>query len=162
VPERKDHQQGGTELKMHAVVGEEISYPAVRKHVGSDNMNEAYEERHVARLLVAELDLDRRSGSHPEAKFSVLTESARHQIVLPKANELDIDFEALSKTMLDRKKELKENRIPKDTERFMVARVNEKGRRQPRRRVKMGQPTPGSRRAKDLTPVTSSKQGEKY
>src|SRR5205823_6068153 len=33
-----------TELKIHAVIEEEIFYPAVRKHVGNDLMNEADEE----------------------------------------------------------------------------------------------------------------------
>ena len=39
-----------TELKMHAVVEEEIFYPTVRKHVGTGIMNEAGEEHHVARF----------------------------------------------------------------------------------------------------------------
>jgi hypothetical protein len=46
--------------------------------------------------------------------------------MLPKAKELDIDFEALGQKMLDRKKELKENGIPKDREHAMVAGVNGK------------------------------------
>ena len=36
------------ELKMHAVIEEEIFYPTVRAHVGTDIMNEADEEHHVA------------------------------------------------------------------------------------------------------------------
>jgi hemerythrin superfamily protein len=39
-----------TELKIHAVIEEEIFYPAVRSHVGKDLMNEADEEHHVARV----------------------------------------------------------------------------------------------------------------
>src|SRR5438105_3740715 len=50
------------ELKIHAVIEEEIFYPTVRKYVGADLMNEADEEHHVARLLIAELD------SHPAAE----------------------------------------------------------------------------------------------
>jgi hypothetical protein len=42
-----------TELKIHAVIEEELFYPAVRKHVGKDIMNEADEEHHVARVLIA-------------------------------------------------------------------------------------------------------------
>ena len=104
-----------TELKMHAVIEEEIFYPTVRKHVGTDIMNEADEEHHVAKVLIAELDLNRGGGDHREAKFTVLAESVRHHIkeeeneMLPKAKELDIDFEALGQKMLDRKKELKED-----------------------------------------------------
>jgi hemerythrin-like domain-containing protein len=80
-----------TELKIHAVIEEEIFYPAVRKHVGKDLMNEADEEHHVARVLIAELDRDGRSNDHRDAKFTVLAESVRHHIkeeegeMLPKA-----------------------------------------------------------------------------
>ena len=118
---------------MHAVVEEEIFYPTVRKHVGTDVMNEADEEHHVAKILIAELDLNRGGGDHREAKFTVLAESVRHHIkeeeneMLPKAKELDIDFEALGQKMLDRKKELKETGIPKDAEHAMVAQIRGKG-----------------------------------
>jgi hypothetical protein len=55
------------ELKIHASIEEEIFYPTVRKHVGADTMNDADEEHHVARVPIAELDLNgggfpRRSG----------------------------------------------------------------------------------------------------
>jgi hypothetical protein len=121
-----------TELKIHASIEEEIFYPTVRKHVGADLMNEADEEHHVARVLIAELDAKGGGGDHRNAKFTVLAESVRHHIreeeneMLPKAKELDIDFEALGQKMLDRKKELKENGVPKDREQAMVARVNGK------------------------------------
>ena len=51
-----------TELKIHAAIEEEIFYPTVRKHVGTDIMNEADEEHHVARVLIAELDLNGGGG----------------------------------------------------------------------------------------------------
>jgi len=115
------------ELKIHAVIEEEIFYPAVRAHVGTDLMNEADEEHHVARVLIAELDRDGRGNDHRDAKFTVLSESVRHNIsdeeseVLPKAKELTIDFEALGQRMLDRKASLKKNGIPSDAEHAMVA-----------------------------------------
>jgi len=115
------------ELKIHAVIEEEIFYPAVRAHVGTDLMNEADEEHHVARVLIAELDRDGRGNDHRDAKFTVLSESVRHHIsdeeseVLPKAKELTIDFEALGQRMLDRKASLKKNGIPSDVEHAMVA-----------------------------------------
>jgi hypothetical protein len=97
------------ELKIHAAIEEEIFYPTVRKHVGSDIMNEADEEHHVAKVLIAELDLNRGGSDHREAKFTVLAESVRHHIkeeeneMMPKAKDLEIDFEALGQKMLDRK-----------------------------------------------------------
>jgi hypothetical protein len=124
--------QALTELKIHAVIEEEIFYPAVRKHVGKDLMNEADEEHHVARVLIAELDRDGRSNDHRDAKFTVLSENVRHHIkeeegeMLPKAKGVEVDFEALGRQMLDRKKELKRGSIPPDAEHAMVAAVNGK------------------------------------
>jgi len=120
------------ELKLHAAIEEEIFYPTVRRHVGKDLMNEADEEHHVARVLIAELDANL-APDHRHAKFTVLAESVRHHIkeeeteMLPKAKELDIDFEALGQKMLARKKELKQNGIPRDAEHGMVAKADGKG-----------------------------------
>ena len=121
-----------SELTIHATIEEEIFYPAVRKHVGSDLMNEADEEHHVARVLVAELD-GHGGGDHREAKFTVLAESVRHHIreeeneVLPKAKGADIDFEALGDEILARKQGLKKNGVPPDAEHAMVAAVGGRG-----------------------------------
>jgi hemerythrin-like domain-containing protein len=120
------------ELKIHAAIEEEIFYPTVRKHVGKDLMNEADEEHHVARVLIAELDANT-APDHRHAKFTVLAESVRHHIkeeeneMLPKTKELGIDFEALGQKMLARKKDLKQNGIPRDAEHTMVAKANGKG-----------------------------------
>jgi len=116
-----------TELKIHAILEEEIFYPAVRAHVGADLMNEADEEHHIARVLIAELDRGGRANDHRDAKFTVLSESVRHHIkdeedeVLPKAKELKIDFEALGRRMLKRKASLESGGIPSDAEHAMVA-----------------------------------------
>lgn len=119
-------------LKIHAILEEEIFYPTVRAHVGSKVMNEADEEHHVAKVLIAELDRGA-DKDHRDAKFTVLAESVRHHIreeendMLPKAKELDIDFEALGQRMLDRKKQLQKDGIPSDSEHAMVAGINGKG-----------------------------------
>jgi hypothetical protein len=122
-------EQALTVLKIHAVLEEEIFYPIVRAHVGSKVMNEADEEHHVAKVLIAELDRSA-NNDHRDAKFTVLAESVRHHIreeeseMLPKAKELDIDFEALGQRMLERKKQLKEDGIAADAEHAMVAKSN--------------------------------------
>jgi len=119
-----------TELKIHAIIEEEIFYPAVRAHVGKDIMNEADEEHHVARVLIAELDVTGRANDHRDAKFTVLSESVRHHIreeesdMLPKSKEVDLDFEALGTRMLKRKAELKAKGIPVDAEHKMVKASN--------------------------------------
>ena len=115
------------ELKIHAAIEEEMFYPAVRRQVGSDLMNEADEEHHVARVLIAELDRDGRNDDHRHAKFTVLAESVRHHIkeeegeMLPKAKVIEMDFEALGEQMLARQRELHKHGIPPDAEHAMVA-----------------------------------------
>jgi hypothetical protein len=70
------------ELKVHATVEEELFYPAVRQQIedGQGIMDEADEEHHVARVLIAELEKMRGDEDHWEAKFKVLAESVRHHI----------------------------------------------------------------------------------
>src|SRR3954452_4629249 len=98
------------ELKVHAAIEEEIFYPAVRKPVGKEIMNEADEEHHVAKLLIAELDGMDGSESHFDAKFHVLAENVRHHIkeeedeMFPKAKGVKLDFEVLAEKMKSRKK----------------------------------------------------------
>jgi hypothetical protein len=100
------------ELKIHAVLEEEIFYPAVRQRVGKDVMNEADEEHHVAKVLIAELEKMDGHGDHFDAKFNVLAENVRHHIkeeeseMLPKAQGLDIDFVRLGKRMLHRREQI--------------------------------------------------------
>lgn len=115
------------ELKVHAALEEEIFYPAVRKPVGKDVMNEADEEHHVAKVLIAELEEMDGSESHYDAKFTVLSENVRHHIkeeegeVFPKAKDAKIDFEALSQVMMKRKAVLLAEGVPPDAEAAMVA-----------------------------------------
>jgi hypothetical protein len=124
--------QALTELKIHALLEEEIFYPAVRPKLDGDLMNEADEEHHVAKVLIAELDQKGGGGDHRDAKFTVLAESVRHHIreeeneMLPKAKSLDIDFELLGQRMLARKKELLAKGIPSDAEHSMVAKISAK------------------------------------
>jgi hemerythrin superfamily protein len=115
-------------LKIHALIEEELFYPAVRPQVGDVLMNEADEEHHVAKLLIAELDQSE-SDDHRDAKFTVLAEGVRHHIkeeegqIFPKAREFDIDFETLGQRMMDRKKELLKIGVPSDAEHHTVAKA---------------------------------------
>jgi hypothetical protein len=130
---KKIVKQALTELKIHAALEEEIFYPAVRAHVGKDLMNEADEEHHVAKLLVAELDDMHGRGDHYNAKFTVLAESVRHHIkeeeneMLPKAQELKMDFDKLGEKMLARKQQLLEKGVPPVGEEKMAAATHSKG-----------------------------------
>jgi hemerythrin HHE cation binding domain-containing protein len=143
-----------TELKIHASLEEEIFYPSVRLHVGKDVMNEADEEHHVARVLIAELDRERRSGDRRDAKFTVLAESVRHHIkeeeseMLPKAKEVDIDFIALGRRMMERKQQLKRDGVPPDAEHAMVAAAPRAGGDTPAENARRRSPSPTRSRRK--------------
>src|SRR4051812_3226281 len=121
------------ELKVHAALEEELFYPAVRKPVGKEIMNEADEEHHVAKLLIAELDGMDGSESHFDAKFMVLAENVRHHIkeeeneMLPKAQGAKVNFEALAEKMTRRKEHLLEEAVPPVAEDAMVRSARGKG-----------------------------------
>jgi hemerythrin superfamily protein len=123
---RKIVREALRELKVHALIEEEMFYPAVRKSLGKDLMNEADEEHHVAKVLIAELDRMKGNEDHFDAKFKVLAENVRHHIgeeegeMFPEAKNVKLDFEALNKKMLRRKKELLKSGIPQDVEHGMV------------------------------------------
>lgn len=128
---RKIARRAIEELRVHAAIEEEIFYPAVREHLAKNDpklnvMNEADEEHHVAKVLIAELDRMQESGDHWEAKFKVLAENVRHHIkeeenqMLPKATDLQIDFEELGRRMEARKQELKAHALPPTSEDRMV------------------------------------------
>ncbi len=110
------------ELKIHAEIEEKIFYPAVRRQLDASIMNEADEEHHVAKLLIAELEQMDGSEAHYDAKFKVLAESVRHHIkeeendMLPEAHKLEMDFDALGKQLLAMKQQLKEGGVPLSSE----------------------------------------------
>ena len=111
------------ELKIHAEIEENIFYPAVRRKLNDEDiMNEADEEHHVAKLLIAELEQMDGSEEHWEAKFTVLAENIRHHIreeegkMMPQARREDMDFEALGRELLTAKQYLKENGVPESDE----------------------------------------------
>ena len=119
-------RQALEELKIHAALEEEIFYPSVRKPVGKEIMNEADEEHHVAKLLIAELDSMDGSEDHFDAKFMVLAENVRHHIreeeneMLPKAQKVKLDFTALAEKMQRRKEKLQQDGVPPVGEEKMV------------------------------------------
>lgn len=120
-------------LKVHAELEEELFYPAVRLQVEAGVvededgiMEEADEEHHAAKLIMAELEL--MDGSEPNycAKFMVLAENVRHHIkeeegeLFPKAQKTDVDFEALSRLMESRRRELESGGVPPGAEEEMI------------------------------------------
>ena len=118
------------ELRIHSTLEEEIFYPAIREQLKNGVMNEADEEHHVAKVLIAELDTIGEDNDHFDAKFTVLSESVRHHIkeeedeMLPKARDLKIDFKALGKKMELRKAEMKAKGLPPTAEDAMVRKTH--------------------------------------
>jgi hemerythrin superfamily protein len=119
-------KQAIEELRIHSTLEEELFYPAVREQLKNGVMNEADEEHHVAKVLIAELDAMSGDNDHFDAKFTVLAESVRHHIkeeendMLPKARDLKIDFQALGEKMERRKEELKAKGLPPTAEDAMI------------------------------------------
>jgi hemerythrin-like domain-containing protein len=70
-------------LKVHATVEEELFYPAMRQNIEDDEgiMDEADEEHHVAKVLIAELEKMTGDEDHWDPKFKVFgrKRSSSHQ-----------------------------------------------------------------------------------
>jgi len=133
--QRKVVGEALSELKVHATVEEDLFYPAVRQEIHDKEglMDEADEEHHVAKVLIAELDKMAGDEDHWEAKFTVLAESVRHHIkeeegeIFPKARKTNIDFLVLGGRMAELKQKLTQNGVPPDAEAKMIARSGLRG-----------------------------------
>jgi hypothetical protein len=112
-------RQAIEELKVHAAIEDEIFYPHLRKtRAEKDLMNEAVEEHHVAKVLIAELEDPKLKKETFEAKFTVLAESVRHHIkeeeeeMFAQARKAKLDLAALGARMAERKKVLMKEGVP--------------------------------------------------
>jgi len=105
-----------TELIVHAMIEEELLYPACREHnVKDDMLDEAQVEHDSVKMLISEL-MGRRVGSEfYDAKVKVLSEYVKHHVteeempedgILVKAEQAGIDMSALEQKLQERKKEL--------------------------------------------------------
>ena len=101
------------ELEVHADLEERLVYPAIREHIDEDEkMNEAIEEHHLVHVLIKELKKLKTKDEVFQAKFKVLGELVKHHIeeeedeMLPKAQESEIDWEALERAVMKRRDSL--------------------------------------------------------
>jgi hemerythrin superfamily protein len=101
-----------TELTLHALLEEEIFYPAVRKAIDdADLMDEADVEHASAKAMIIDLVTDAPGGDHYDAKVTVLGEYINHHVkeeeseMFPKARKA-VDTAALGRKMAARKAEL--------------------------------------------------------
>jgi hypothetical protein len=122
-------------LKVHATIEEELFYPAVRQNIEGEEgiMDEADEEHHVAKVLIAELEKMTGDEEHWDAKFKVLAESIRHHIkeeegkMFKEAKKTEIDFDILGSQMAHLKQKLMREGVPEDAEAKMIARCGLRG-----------------------------------
>jgi len=122
-------------LKVHAAVEEQLFYPALRHEMEDADglLDEADEEHHVAKFLIAELEQMQGDEDHWEAKFKVLAENVRHHIkeeegeLFPEARKTNIDFAMLGEQMSDLKQSFVEKGVPKDSEAEMVGKSGLRG-----------------------------------
>jgi hypothetical protein len=104
-----------TELKVHAMIEEEIYYPAIRGKVEDDDLDEAYVEHDGAKMLINDLERAEPDEDFYDAKVSVLQEQIEHHVkeeekqrdnLFSQTRKTDVDLQALGARMAARKAEL--------------------------------------------------------
>lgn len=104
-----------TELKIHAMIEEEIFYPALEGKIEEDDLKEAYVEHDGAKVLINDIEAGEPSDEFYDAKVKVLKEEIEHHIeeeekqrgnIFQQARAADVDLEALGEKMAARKAEL--------------------------------------------------------
>jgi hypothetical protein len=104
-----------TELKVHAMIEEEIYYPAIRGKVEEDALDEAYVEHDSAKNLINELEAAEPDEEFYDAKVKVLQELIEHHVkeeekqrdnLFQQTRAADVDLEAMGAQLAERKTEL--------------------------------------------------------
>jgi len=104
-----------TELTVHAIIEEEIFYPACQVAVEEDLRLEAYVEHDGAKVLISELEGSDPDNEFYDAKVQVLCEQISHHVkeeekpgkgLFSQARKADLNLDALGEQMAARKKEL--------------------------------------------------------
>jgi hemerythrin-like domain-containing protein len=102
------------ELEIHAAVEEEIFYPSAREEVDDEEtIDEALEEHHVVKLVLAELKKMSSDDERFDAKYKVLAESVKHHIEEEESElfpsvEGSMDVEEVGQQMEARKQKLQQ------------------------------------------------------
>ena len=109
-------QQICLELSVHAMIEEEIFYPACEGKIEEDLLKEAYVEHDGAKVLIAQiLEGDGQSDDFFDAKVKVLQEQIEHHVeeeekrmegMFSQARKAGLDMDSLGTQMAERKAEL--------------------------------------------------------
>jgi len=107
-----------TELMIHAMIEEEIFYPACAGQIkDEDLLDESYVEHDGAKVLIAELNKSGPDEEFFDAKVTVLSEMIKHHVkeeekrsegLMAQAKDAGLDMEALGERLMQRKQELME------------------------------------------------------
>lgn len=112
---RKLAEQICLELKIHAIIEEEIFYPACKGAVEEDLLDEAYVEHDGAKVLINEIEAGGPDDAFYDAKVKVLAEEIEHHVgeeekpsegMFSQARKAGLDMDALGEQMAARKAEL--------------------------------------------------------
>jgi len=105
-----------TELTIHAMIEEEIFYPACAGQVKDDDLlDESYVEHDGAKVLISELGKSDPDNEFYDAKVTVLSELIKHHVkeeekraegLFAEAKDAGLDMAALGERLMQRKQEL--------------------------------------------------------
>ena len=104
------------ELTVHAMIEEEIFYPACDGKVDEDLLKEGYVEHDAAKVLIAEIEAGEPSDEFYDAKVKVLKEEIEHHVqeeekrmegLFAQARKAGLDMDELGIQLAERKAELK-------------------------------------------------------
>jgi len=110
------------ELTVHAMIEEELLYPAAQEALEEDDrpdVEEAYVEHFLVKVLIDKFTKLKAGEPGFDATFKVMSEMVRHHIeeeesdLFPKLRKSGADLGALGKKLIQRKEKL-EAKIPKD------------------------------------------------
>ena len=102
-------------LTIHAMIEEEIFYPACEGKVDEDLLKEAYVEHDGAKILIAQIEVGGPDDEFYDAKVKVLQEQIEHHVeeeerrlegLFSQARRAGLDMDALGHQLAARKKEL--------------------------------------------------------
>ncbi|MDO9338699.1 MAG: hemerythrin domain-containing protein [Caulobacter sp.] len=114
---KKIAEQICLEVKIHAMIEEEIFYPACEGKIEEDLIKEAYVEHDGAKLLINEIEAGGPDDEFYEAKVKVLSEEIEHHVeeeekrvegMFSQARKAGLDMDELGRQMFARKEELME------------------------------------------------------
>jgi hemerythrin superfamily protein len=106
-----------TELTIHAIIEEEILYPALEGKADEDLLKESFVEHDAAKVLIAEIEAGAPSDDFYDAKVKVLKEEIEHHVkeeekpkegLFAQARGSDVDLKELGERLAMRKEALQQ------------------------------------------------------